>query len=985
MQTRKIHLYIKYLAVLVLTFVSCNLISAPFQADSVKFSHYFKIAESLKKAVKFKEAIHNYKKALGFTSRPSDVLITNRNISSLFYGLNELDSSRFWIDKNLKMEKSNLLPKEKIVEIARSYFILRGLYNRTGNYLEAINAIKKAIEVLEKNSIEEILLSSYYVDLGIGYWRIKEYESAKKNLNKAIELAKKINSKDTPITLQRSYMTLGLVYWNTSNFTKAIEHYKQVFYLLNKGDKNSDVNIRDYALNCSNIALVFNDMKLYDSSVHYQKKAIANIDLLTNSPTYSSDVDSRKTMFYNNLGAVLVNLMRDKEAEYYYFKAIESQKKQKLEMPPETAKIQLNLGNLYLNQGKTELAYNYFGKSISLRKKYFGENATELSIAFNAMGDLFAKSDNLKIASQYYDSAILSNQKISIHNNFVYADTKEIWYSFIGKIKILTSNKNPNIEQLGEIDRLYNDIKKQVNYAFTRITDSYLQSEIQKLLENLFDSYHDLYERTGNKTFVERLWEISEYKKSIKLNSVLNNSIALNSIIPAALQKEEKKIKDSLAFYTQQKFEEKQFNDSILFTIQTHYDRFIEGLESGYPEYYKLKYSLAETSLSKITASLTKEKVIVNFFETSKNLYSMILRSGSVQIQKNTTSSLDSLINLVNESIKLPTQDKDLNHKLTKRLVGKNLNLAGVKTIALIPDGIAWKIQFSLLTYLVDKPKIQLDFIGKNYNINYQYSYDYINLAEKINKKNNRKVLAFSYSNEPTPSNQNLSYLRFRDFDGDIPGASTEIHSISKTWDGDYYFSSQANESTFKKKCANYQILHLALHGLIDDVNPSYSRLKFYKSDSLNDGLLYSYEISGIPMNAELVVLSSCNSGAGKIQSGEGIESLGRAFSLAGVNSLLLSKWEVSDATAPIIMKYFYEGLRNGLTKSEALRLAKVQFLEIDADNITSSPYYWDSFYIMGDDKPLTSQFDLNKVLLIFAVGLILILGVWYASRLKVK
>lgn len=980
MSLRIIILAAKYLAFITFLLYTSTLSASPLPPDSTKFNYHFKKAESLKKELKFKEAVTHYKAALTYSTKLIDVLIINRNVSALFYGVNQLDSSRFWIDKNLKIKEAVLTTKEINKEIARSYYVLRGLFNKMGNYSASIDATKNAIKILEKNSIEEILLSSYYVDLGIGYWRLQEYEKAKESLNKAIVTANKTNAKDRLITLQRSYMTLGLVYWNMRDLTKAVEHYKQVFHIINQSNESNDSNIRDYAINCSNLGLVFNDMKLYDSSVHYQKKAIAQVDLLINSPIYSVEIDNRKTMFYNNLGIALVNLKKNEEAQHYYYKALESQRKQKLEIHPETSKVHVNLGNLYLIQNKLDLAKNHFYKSLSIRKKYFGENTSELCITYNLLGNLYSKS-SFKIAQQYYDSAILSNHTIKIHGEEIYTDTREIWYSLTAKTKALTSKKNLTVNDLKEVDELYGKIKGQINYVFTRTSDSFIQADVQKLFGILFDTYYKLYEQIKDRKYLERLWEISECKKGIKLNIALNSGIALNSTIPASLLAEEKKIKDSLLFYTQEKLENNDFNDSILFSYQFRYDKFIKKLEADYPEYYKTKYTLTETPLIKATKTLINEKIIVNFFETSENLYSMILASNSVFVRKNKIKDIDSVISIANLSIKSNGNDKKANYALGKKIFGDDLDFSKIKTLEITPDGIAWKIQFSLLSNSIGKNK--LDYIGKHLNIVYQYSFDYTNLADRIKKKNNQKVLAFSFSDRSSSSSQNLSYVHFRDFEGNIPGTSEEIRSISKTWDGDYYFSSDASESIFKKICTDYQIIHLALHGLIDEVNPSYSMLRFNKSDSLNDGSLYSYEISGIPMNAELVVLSSCNSGAGKIANGEGIESLGRAFSLAGVNSLLLSKWEVSDLTAPIIMKYFYKGLKKGLTKSEALRLAKVQFLEHDADNITSSPYYWDSFYIMGDDKPLSSSLNLFWPVSILGGLSILALVHWRLRKLR--
>jgi CHAT domain-containing protein len=266
----------------------------------------------------------------------------------------------------------------------------------------------------------------------------------------------------------------------------------------------------------------------------------------------------------------------------------------------------------------------------------------------------------------------------------------------------------------------------------------------------------------------------------------------------------------------------------------------------------------------------------------------------------------------------------------------------------------------------------------------YLYSFEHQRLLPSRKPDNNNKVLAFSFSQKDIPDENALaSFTTFRDLKGDLPGTSLEIKEISKVWDGDYYFSGLANESNFKKVCGNYQIIHLAVHGAFDEFDPDQSRLIFI-GDKAEDGELHAYEIYNLSLNAELAVLTACNSGAGKITSGEGLISLGRAFAFAGVNSLLLSRWEVSDATAPIIMKYFYEGLKAKLPKSEALRQAKMKFLQFHADNITSAPYYWDSFYILGDDEPLQGDSFLTKPLvytLLAVMAIILLLFLWMRRK----
>ncbi len=146
---------------------------------------------------------------------------------------------------------------------------------------------------------------------------------------------------------------------------------------------------------------------------------------------------------------------------------------------------------------------------------------------------------------------------------------------------------------------------------------------------------------------------------------------------------------------------------------------------------------------------------------------------------------------------------------------------------------------------------------------------------------------------------------------------------------------------------------HLALHGEVNHKDPKQSKLYFTKvKDSIEDNYLYAHELFTLKLPAELAVLSACETGSGEIATGEGIMSIGNAFQYAGTKSLLLSSWKVSDQVAPELMKLFYQNLENGLTKPKALQKAKLDYLE-NTSSIRANPFYWGSFYIIGDISPI--------------------------------
>jgi CHAT domain-containing protein len=124
----------------------------------------------------------------------------------------------------------------------------------------------------------------------------------------------------------------------------------------------------------------------------------------------------------------------------------------------------------------------------------------------------------------------------------------------------------------------------------------------------------------------------------------------------------------------------------------------------------------------------------------------------------------------------------------------------------------------------------------------------------------------------------------------------------------------------------------------------------------VTDSRLYGYEILAQSFPADLVVLSACETGLGKVVRGEGLMSLARAFSYAGARSLVTSLWNINDQSGQQLMAEFYKHLNEGLPKDEALRQAKLSYLANAPDNARAHPRYWAAFIPTGNMEPLKNN-----------------------------
>ncbi|MDW7681236.1 MAG: CHAT domain-containing protein, partial [bacterium] len=186
-----------------------------------------------------------------------------------------------------------------------------------------------------------------------------------------------------------------------------------------------------------------------------------------------------------------------------------------------------------------------------------------------------------------------------------------------------------------------------------------------------------------------------------------------------------------------------------------------------------------------------------------------------------------------------------------------------------------------------------------------------------------------------------------------LPWSEYETSTAADIFSGKALLRQNATETNFQRFAPHAQIIHLATHAVIDDQNPLDSRFVLAdEGDSQNDGLLHTFELYNMQLNSQLAVLSSCNTGVGKLIRGEGILSMARGFRYAGCSNIVMSLWQVDDQSSAHTISRFYHNLSLGMEKSEALHEAKLHFID-SADPLKAHPYFWSGLILIGDNAPL--------------------------------
>jgi len=183
-----------------------------------------------------------------------------------------------------------------------------------------------------------------------------------------------------------------------------------------------------------------------------------------------------------------------------------------------------------------------------------------------------------------------------------------------------------------------------------------------------------------------------------------------------------------------------------------------------------------------------------------------------------------------------------------------------------------------------------------------------------------------------------------------LPGAEREVDGIKRLLgtSANILVRKEATKATFKLQASQYRILHVAAHATYDETWPMYSGIELASDGEDPEGhVLRAFEFLNMDLNAELVVLSGCNTGRSR-ENGEA-NGLVRALYFAGVPSVISTLWSVEDESAARLVGSFYRHLKEGKSKSKALQLAKIELIEAGK----SDPFYWGAFVLVGDPSPI--------------------------------
>lgn len=685
-----------------------------------------------------------------------------------------------------------------------------------------------------------------------------------------------------------------------------------------------------------------------------------------------------------------------------------------------------SLAGLYLQKKDYALALKYNQKSLVIRQNIFGQRHSSIASSLQNFAELYYEQQDYTVALDFSIQSIVTNsptidsniqlpsliEQLTTHQyysnkvilnslKYIYKTLKTPFYQKKDSTALLQSYKlcKQAILLIGQQQnkRSINDDKLELARNSSFFVSELIQTalELAKTTKNPSYLVNSLYYMEHNKTLL--LTDALKAQRAAQNFGNLPENLSLKEL---HLQQQKDQLQQQVLTGLDQK--ELQYLQTALNETNLQLEAFKKQLKKEFPKYFKLRYSPIFAKVSDLQSILTDDVAMLEYFIADSSIYLFYIAAKDFQIYPIAVNP-DELktkikdLRLVLSDYMYISNNPEENHALYtqtalwfyQKLVAPALsNKKGIKHLVIIPDGELVHLPFEV--FLTDASNAtdykKLPYLLKKYRISYDYSATLFkeNLAATATKLSNNHLLgmASAYENTASPDFRPAHLQSLRKKLKPLPATIKEINSLAKQFNGVFAKGQKANERFFKEQAPQFGIIHLAMHGILNQHHPILSGLAFTENgDSIEDNFLQAYEISHLELNAALVVLSACETGYGRFQKGEGVMSLAHSFMYAGVPSLVVSLWQINDQTTALLMKNFYQNLLSSQNKATALQQAKLQYLE-KAKGISAHPAFWSALVQLGNYHPIQPQ---KKTSYWWYISIALGLGIGYFSLRRRK
>ncbi|RYJ40088.1 CHAT domain containing protein [Flavobacterium anhuiense] len=714
---------------------------------------------------------------------------------------------------------------------------------------------------------------------------------------------------------------LGNLYTVLGDYENAENTIKQYYFIAsqqkNKSQKTAAIlNLSNVYQNTGN---VYKAIELIEKTIQTEKLSAVE-----------------KGLLLNNLGTNYVLSSKKAEAETSFLKAVSLLKNYKTQTET-LANAYRNLAQLKVDQNDFKKASEFFekaktefNKNPKREPRKIGQFYYEAAFISFSEGNLIDAQQNLEIVFKTLLPNYSASKNRLPNGNSLYAETVLLDALDLQALIYLAENQPKNALKSYELSfKIEEMIQSLLVYENSKIIT---QVRNRNRTEKCIEIYLSLFERERKMNYIESAFLLSEHTKSVVLKRHLKNI--------ETISREEKLILQQLQNWNtiilkeQQKLE--AANISKINEAVKKQNELMLLLKTKQNKTDQKKNS--ELDLTKLYDKLKKDNAaLVEYFFGSHCIYNFTLENKKIILHKIETfdKELLSFIGLFKDPSAIANNPKKYNllgNKVYQKLQIPKLEKH--KNLIIVPDGILSFLPFEALISEISNTSnfTKMHYLLDKFDVAYNNSAElYLNANTLSNGKNN--ILGLF------PIFEKTNY--------ELPFSKNELQSIKHNFDGQFFENKNADFSNFKNNAIGKSIIHLSTHASSGDLETPAS-IKFYDQE-----VLFS-ELYNLQFNPDLVVLSACETGIGKLYKGEGAMSVARGFQFAGAQNLLFSLWNVNDYTTSVFMDYFYKEVKHNSSFVHATSNAKREFLKDEnVPNAKKSPYYWSAFVYYGTlEKP---------------------------------
>lgn len=811
-----------------------------------------------------------------------------------FYAIAAIEYERFALVTNAQTVAEREQEAAWLIDLGKEQ------YERS-QFAEALQSYERALAIYQgiddKTQVGNALnyLATVYVDLG-------EYTRAQQLYEQSLRIFQQLNSQ---LGIGNSFKGLGLVYRSVGEYAMAQHYYEQALVIFREiGEKKAE------GTTLTGLGNLFLALGQYTHAQQYYEESF-RVHQKVGNPRGEGYA-------LNNLGVVYENLQEYERAQSFYKNALLIF--QEIGDRAGESIILNNLGALSNNIQKYLEAEYYYKHSLAIAQE-IGDRAGQ-GIALNNLGLIYQKLKNYEMAQQVYEDSLIIFQQIrykigainALHNLGLLCDKLQ-------KYKQAERYLYESMELIESLRPSLTDEQK-ISLAEKHIKTYEL---LQKVLvaQNQTDTALEIAERGRARAFVELLAQ--------KLTNTQDRDF---TVTPANLVQIKKIAAQQNATIVQYS----RIYDEFLIdgSNQEHESELYIWVikPTGEIAFRRSDLKLLWSEENSFLAKLIAEARCFDNYLCRRHLTVAQTRNGAMEVTSDGNADFNREA-AQQQAIRIPQpQQREWQqlHQLLIEPIADLLPTDPKKRVIFVPHTSLFLVPFPALsdangTYLIEKhtilttPSIQVLDLTRQ---------------QKLKRPGTDSNLLI-VGNPTMPSMgeppQKLSPL---------PGAEREAQDIAQLLNTTALVGSQATKSAVVEKMPSSRIIHLATHGSFDPNRGIGSWLALTPTDS-DDGFLTAEEIFELELNAELVVLSACDTGRGRI-TGDGVIGLSRSFISAGVPSVLVSLWKVDDAATAYLMREFYENWLDGSDKAQALRQAMLTTMQQ-----YPAPENWAAFTLIGE------------------------------------